>query len=625
MAEIIRVSRENNSVFVAKQGNKYFVVDQESNTTTQISSLSEASKTSWRMPLASERTALTASAGQILPKGEKTFRVPAAVQSTIKSALESNSFSSPVDIDMATALASGNPVSGETVQWVKHFYAQAGLRGGEAGKTWSEKFSDVALTAAAPTEVLTDTYEYFALGPNEEEPDQANGLLAISDEDETLFIWKNSKLIPIPVTRDSFESPSIVEIDHEDALELANWLDDPENSDKLFNLTDIDPEERNLVNLAYSEIDWDEIDRIGTLVADATGYSPVERSQNASRQVRSNDGRFGGEQIEQGTELSPSMKKATLPGELPLVLDPAARIQSYIDHLEFKEIVDESLTAAVGDSDAVPLYFAIVDPVDTTAVLDVVSIVSETPGTSTTWKRSEGDWVPAPEMLDDLLGDTPPAVVELDTPELAKNVLAQVDQFDAGTKDIVDEQTITASADELADYSKKQRENDSKKGLALPDGSYPIRNVKDLQNAIKAYGRAPESKRADVRKHIKKRANALNRKDLIPDNWKEASLIEEETSALFGEFGELISITAAGIPGIADTASDKAAVERLKRYWAFGKGTAKWRPGTPGDLTRLSRALAKYVGPKRSWGLAQTIFKMRFGMTNAEYDKKMGT
>ena len=622
MAEIIRVSRENNTLFVAKQGSKYFVVDRGQNITTQISSLSEASDTSWRMPLASERATLTTSADQVLPKGEKTFRVPAAVQNTIKAALENNTFNSPSDVSIATALSSGFPVSAESVAWVKNFYAQAELRGGEAGKTWSEKFTETALTAAASTETLTEDYEYFALGPNEDEPTQVDGLLAIAEEDESLYLWKNSELVVLPLDRASFESPNIVEITPEDAVELANWLDDPENSGKLFTLTDIDPEERNLVELAYSEIDWDEITRFSTLTADATGYSPVERSQNATRQIRSNDGRFGGEQIEQGTTLSPAMKKATLPGELPLVLDPAGRIQSYIDGFEYQEIVDESLTAAAGAPDAAPLYFAIVDPVDNTAVLDVVSIVSETPGTVTAWKRSESDWVPAPELLADLQGDTPPAVVELDNPELAKNVLAQVDSFDTENSDIVDEQTITASADELSTHVKAQRELDSKKGLALPDGSYPIRNVKDLLTAVKAYGNTTEAKRSDVRKHVKKRANALNRKDLIPANWKEASLIAEETPELFGEFGELIPMTAAGVPGVADTASDKAAANRLKRYWAFGPGVAKWRPGTKGDLTRLARALTKYVGANQAWGLAQNIHKMRFGVSNAIRDKE---
>lgn len=622
MAEIIRVSRENNALFVAKQGNKYFVVDRVGGKPTPISSLAEASNSNWRMPLASERSSLSASADKMLPRGEKTFRVPSAVQHVIRTALSNNEFVSPDDVHHAKILASGDPVTADAVQWVQNYHAQAALRGGDAGKTWADKFTASTLTAAAgsPADILTDEFEYFALGPNEEEPESVNGLLAISEADESLHLWKLGELVALPLSRDSFESPLITEITQEDAVELALWLDDPENDGKMFTLTDIDPEERNLVDLAYSEIDWEEIDRLATITADATGYSPVERSDNASRQIRSNDGRFGGEQIEKGTTLSPALKKATLPGPLPLVLNPGERIQSYIDHIEYKEIADESLTATAGTSDAVPLYFAIVDPVDTTAVLDVVSVLSETPGAVSTWKRSGGDWVAAPELLADLQGDTPPAVVELDDPELAKNILSQVDEYDAGTQDVVDEQTITASAAELADYSKEQREKDAKKGMALPDGSYPIRNAKDLKNAVQAYGRAPESKRAEVRRHIKKRARALNKRDLIPTDWKEASLIVEETSNLFGEFGELIPMVAAGVPGIADTSSDKAAVNRLKRYWAFGPGTAKWRPGTKGDLTRLARALTKYVGAKRAWGLAQNIHKMRFGMTNAERD-----
>lgn len=71
--------------------------------------------------------------------------------------------------------------------------------------------------------------------------------------------------------------------------------------------------------------------------------------------------------------------------------------------------------------------------------------------------------------------------------------------------------------------SKQSREQAADKGEALPDGSYPIRNVEDLKNAIQAYGRAKESERAKVRRHIMKRARALGKADLIPDEWKNAA------------------------------------------------------------------------------------------------------
>jgi hypothetical protein len=64
-------------------------------------------------------------------------------------------------------------------------------------------------------------------------------------------------------------------------------------------------------------------------------------------------------------------------------------------------------------------------------------------------------------------------------------------------------------------YSPAERMEMAKKGLALDDGSFPIRNLNDLKNAIMAYGRAKDQ--AKAAKFIAKRAKALNAEDLIPD------------------------------------------------------------------------------------------------------------
>jgi len=82
-----------------------------------------------------------------------------------------------------------------------------------------------------------------------------------------------------------------------------------------------------------------------------------------------------------------------------------------------------------------------------------------------------------------------------------------------------------ASIDEFKDYSEETREKYAKEGKALPDGSFPIANVEDLKRAIKAHGRAKDIAKAKA--HIKKRARALDSKDLIPDEWKNASLDEK--------------------------------------------------------------------------------------------------
>lgn len=77
---------------------------------------------------------------------------------------------------------------------------------------------------------------------------------------------------------------------------------------------------------------------------------------------------------------------------------------------------------------------------------------------------------------------------------------------------------------EMAVVSREVRERLAKEGKALKDGSYPIRNVSDLKNAIKAYGRAKPGKRSQVRRHIVRRARGLGRPELIPEEWKAASV-----------------------------------------------------------------------------------------------------
>jgi len=68
------------------------------------------------------------------------------------------------------------------------------------------------------------------------------------------------------------------------------------------------------------------------------------------------------------------------------------------------------------------------------------------------------------------------------------------------------------------DYSDKERADAAEAGQAMPDGSFPIKTVKDLKNAIQAFGRAKDSAKAKA--HIKARAKALGKEDLIPENWK---------------------------------------------------------------------------------------------------------
>lgn len=71
-----------------------------------------------------------------------------------------------------------------------------------------------------------------------------------------------------------------------------------------------------------------------------------------------------------------------------------------------------------------------------------------------------------------------------------------------------------------------QRKQFAKQGVAMPGGSFYIRNASDLDNAITAVGRATPNanesetaRRNSVRRHIMERARFLKLQSKIPDTW----------------------------------------------------------------------------------------------------------
>ena len=82
---------------------------------------------------------------------------------------------------------------------------------------------------------------------------------------------------------------------------------------------------------------------------------------------------------------------------------------------------------------------------------------------------------------------------------------------------------------DFKDYSPEQREKMAKNGEAMPDGSFPIADCADLENAISAFGRAKDKDAAKA--HIKKRAKALDCDVELPDDWS----VEEGDEPAIGE------------------------------------------------------------------------------------------
>lgn len=106
------------------------------------------------------------------------------------------------------------------------------------------------------------------------------------------------------------------------------------------------------------------------------------------------------------------------------------------------------------------------------------------------------------------------------TAELAAKVKQVKDTIEEGDWAYMIEMMDNGSENSVV--SRRVRERLAKEGKAMPDGSFPIRNVNDLKNAIQAHGRAKPGARAAVKKHIMRRAKALKKQDLIPAKWSTA-------------------------------------------------------------------------------------------------------
>jgi hypothetical protein len=66
------------------------------------------------------------------------------------------------------------------------------------------------------------------------------------------------------------------------------------------------------------------------------------------------------------------------------------------------------------------------------------------------------------------------------------------------------------------------REEAAEKGAALPDGKLPIRNVEELKAAIRLRGKVEGHSATEIRRHIVKRARALDAVEELPAIWKQA-------------------------------------------------------------------------------------------------------
>jgi hypothetical protein len=120
----------------------------------------------------------------------------------------------------------------------------------------------------------------------------------------------------------------------------------------------------------------------------------------------------------------------------------------------------------------------------------------------------------------------------------------------------------------FASLSTEAREAAAKDKKANPDGSYPIRNVSELKDAIQAFGRAKD--KAQTKALIIRRAKELKRPDLIPDGWQggDSKTYADDPKAMlvaaYREFREMERRDAEALAAVGTLEAEFGALDRLQ-------------------------------------------------------------
>ena len=177
------------------------------------------------------------------------------------------------------------------------------------------------------------------------------------------------------------------------------------------------------------------------------------------------------------------------------------------------------------------------------------------------------------------------------------------------------------------EFTDKEREKLADKGKALPGGGFPIENTSDLENAIKAYGRAKD--KAAAKAHIISRAKDLKATDLLPADWpgstkEEKAMAWEDIKKWAGEEVWDVATASQALDSImmlymkemqeadedpAQAAALKAVIEGLKTFIASEVQEISVEGMTPMAMAEKLGDLAK-VGARHSKGDGEAIQKI---------------
>lgn len=169
-----------------------------------------------------------------------------------------------------------------------------------------------------------------------------------------------------------------------------------------------------------------------------------------------------------------------------------------------------------------------------------------------------------------------------------------------GNNDTFHPTTLVAEAQEFSYVSPQARAIAEVKGYSLPGGRYPIRNVQDLKAAIRAYGRGKPADKEKIKAHIKRRAAALDRTNLIPENWKSRQARTASASDGYTVLPTIVRNTVAEAPDITQfkAYSQDARDKMAKSGEALADGS--YPIATKADLANAVQAFGRASNKARA-------------------------
>lgn len=129
-------------------------------------------------------------------------------------------------------------------------------------------------------------------------------------------------------------------------------------------------------------------------------------------------------------------------------------------------------------------------------------------------------------------------------------------------------------------------------GEAMKDGSFPIRDGADLRRAIQAFGRAKD--KGAAKRHIIRRARALDKVELLPDTWRVLALKEfpgqPAAPAVEPEDETIVPVPVAASAALEETLAKKAerhnATAHLDRRVSVAKLKTVYKRGVVDHVER---------------------------------------